>query len=165
MLGISLGLLHNMLNIISSVLAPLAPVTISVDYLCVAGAGGGAGYGPGGGGGGGAGGYKTSIGGSALTLTPSTNYTVTVGAGGAGGASGNNGTIGNNSVFETITSSAGGRGGSSVGGNGGSGIVILRYPTAAGTITIGSGLTGSTATDGTNKVTTITAGSGNVSWA
>ncbi len=36
---------------------------------------------------------------------------------------------------------------------------------AAGTITIGGGLTGSTATDGLYKVTTITAGTGNVSWA
>jgi hypothetical protein len=47
---------------------------------------------------------------------------------------------------------------------GGSGVVILRYPDAY-TITIGSGLTGSTATDGSNKVTTLTAGSGNVSWS
>jgi hypothetical protein len=37
--------------------------------------------------------------------------------------------------------------------------------TASGTITIGSGLTGSTATDGSYKVTTITAGAGNVTWA
>jgi hypothetical protein len=48
--------------------------------------------------------------------------------------------------------------------SGGSGVVILRYP-AAYTITIGAGLTGSTATVGANKVTTITAGTGNVSWA
>jgi hypothetical protein len=41
--------------------------------------------------------------------------------------------------------------------------VILRYP-AGYNITIGAGLTGSTATVGTNKVTTITAGTGNVSW-
>jgi hypothetical protein len=50
------------------------------------------------------------------------------------------------------------------GGNGGSGVVLLRYPSNY-TITIGAGLTGSTATVGTNKVTTITAGTGNVSWA
>jgi hypothetical protein len=42
--------------------------------------------------------------------------------------------------------------------------VILRYPTDY-TITIGAGLTGSTATVGTNYVTTITAGTGNVSFA
>jgi hypothetical protein len=40
----------------------------------------------------------------------------------------------------------------------------LRYP-ASYTITIGAGLTGSTSTVGTNKVTSITAGTGNVSWA
>jgi hypothetical protein len=40
----------------------------------------------------------------------------------------------------------------------------LRY-SADFTITIGGGLTGSTATSGSNKVTTITAGTGNVSWA
>jgi hypothetical protein len=51
-----------------------------------------------------------------------------------------------------------------VGGNGGSGVVILRYP-AAYNITIGAGLTGSTETIGFAKVTTITQGTGNVSWA
>jgi hypothetical protein len=50
------------------------------------------------------------------------------------------------------------------GANGGSGIVIVRYP-ATFTCTIGAGLTGSTATLGANKVTTITAGAGNVSWS
>jgi hypothetical protein len=33
------------------------------------------------------------------------------------------------------------------------------------TITIGAGLTGTTSTVGLNKITTITAGTGNVSWA
>jgi hypothetical protein len=42
--------------------------------------------------------------------------------------------------------------------------VIFRYP-AAFTIFIGAGLTGSTATDGAFRVTTITAGAGIVSWA
>jgi hypothetical protein len=64
----------------------------------------------------------------------------------------------------------GGSGGSSanasvrVGGNGGSGVVILRYP-GGRTITIGAGLTATTATVGSDKVTTITAGTGNVSWS
>jgi hypothetical protein len=40
----------------------------------------------------------------------------------------------------------------------------LRYPNTY-TITIGAGLTGSTTTVGSDKVTTITAGTGNVSWA
>jgi hypothetical protein len=42
--------------------------------------------------------------------------------------------------------------------------VILRYHSSF-TITISAGLTGSTATDGSFKVTSLTAGSGNVSWA
>jgi len=46
----------------------------------------------------------------------------------------------------------------------GSGIVLLKYSGTL-TITIGAGLTGSTATVGSNKVTTISAGTGNVSWA
>jgi hypothetical protein len=43
-------------------------------------------------------------------------------------------------------------------------VVILKYPSSL-TITIGAGLTGSTASAGLNKITTITAGTGNVSWA
>jgi hypothetical protein len=39
----------------------------------------------------------------------------------------------------------------------------LRYPKAA-KIVIGAGLTGTTETIGSNKVTTITNGTGNVSW-
>jgi hypothetical protein len=50
------------------------------------------------------------------------------------------------------------------GGNGGSGVVILKYVDSR-TITIGAGLTGSTASAGGFKVTTITAGTGNVSFA
>ena len=48
------------------------------------------------------------------------------------------------------------------GGTGGSGVVILRY--VNGVITIGAGLTGSTVTSGGYQITTITAGTGNVSW-
>jgi len=64
----------------------------------------------------------------------------------------------------------GGAGGSSCqngahrgGGDGSNGLVILEYLSTR-TITLGAGLTGSTTTVGANKVTTITAGSGNVSW-
>lgn len=67
----------------------------------------------------------------------------------------------------TANSGGGGAGGASAGnsGAGGSGVVILRYPDTF-TITIGAGLTGSTpAPAGGFKVTTITAGTGNVSWA
>jgi len=47
-------------------------------------------------------------------------------------------------------------------GTGGSAVFVY---ISSLTITIGAGLTGTTATDGSYKVTTITAGSGNVSWA
>jgi hypothetical protein len=50
------------------------------------------------------------------------------------------------------------------GGNGGSGLVIVRYPSSL-TINIGAGLTGTTATSGGNKVTTFTAGTGTVSFS
>lgn len=77
------------------------------------------------------------------------------GLGGGGTANGNGGT----------NLGGGGAGGAGrAGGSGGSGVVILRYPSNL-TITLGAGLTGSTATVSSNKVTTITAGSGNVSWA
>ena len=275
------------------------PPTIAADYLVVAGGGGGGGdYG----GGGGAGGYTTNYGSTPLSLSVSTNYTVTVGAGGSSPASaaggdgsnssisgndittittgggggggtesaatgrnggsggggsytygaanggtasgvgtGNNGGAGttpvganqasgaggggagavggnapdgnnggnggaglSNSITGTATFYAGGGGGgigssstgsvgtggssiggnggggagtantgsgggggsqtSNDGGNGGSGVVILRYPNTY-TVTIGSGLTGSTATDGSDKVTTFTAGTGNISFS
>jgi hypothetical protein len=109
---------------------------ITVDYLVIAGGGGGAsvngtsdaGNGVGGGG---AGGYKTSIGGSALSLTAQA-YTVTVGGGGAGTAQNTSarGSSGSNSVFSTITSTGGGGAGSTLssgvpdglsGGSGGGG--------------------------------------------
>jgi hypothetical protein len=55
--------------------------------------------------------------------------------------------------------------GNQPGGSGGSGVVILKYADAY-TITIGAGLTGTTAApSGGFIVTTITAGTGNVSWA
>ena len=77
-----------------------------VEYLVVAG---GASGGCGRGGGGGAGGFRTGTG---LSVTAGTDYTITVGAGGTSQTTdqtvGNNG---NNSVFSSITSAAGGYGG------------------------------------------------------
>ena len=90
------------------------------------------------------------------------------GIGGAGGG-GNGASTYQGIVATSGTANLGGGGGganhasTANGGNGGSGVVILRYPNTR-TITLGAGLTGSTATSGANKVTTITAGSGNVSW-
>lgn len=90
----------------------------NVDYLVIAGGGAGGGRE---GAGGGAGGYRTSIGGTPLSLTAQT-YTVTVGAGGVG-ASAVTGGSGSNSTFATITSTGGGGGGAwtSNGVSGGSG--------------------------------------------
>lgn len=97
--------------------------SLSCDYLVVAGGGGGGHNG----GGGGAGGFKTSIGGSPLSVT-ATGYTITVGAGGAGGTTAGTslsaGQVGSNSVFSSITSTGGGGGGTGYGYNptsGGSG--------------------------------------------
>ena len=89
----------------SGTFTPLKALT--ADYLVVAGGGGG------GSPGGGAGGYRTSIGGSALSLTAQA-YTCTVGAGGT------TNTQGSNSVFSTITSTGGGTG-NGAGGSGGGG--------------------------------------------
>jgi hypothetical protein len=63
------------------------------------------------------------------------------------------------------TGSGGGGGRFGTGGLGASGVVILKYPDTT-TITIGAGLTGTTAPPaGGFKVTTITAGTGNVSFS
>ena len=103
----------------------------TVDYLVVAGGGGGGSGNPGsgeGGGGGGAGGYRESSGtasgsytasplGSGVSALPVsvTGYPITVGGGGSGESSPGCGVSptrsGNNSVFSTITSAAGGGGG------------------------------------------------------
>jgi hypothetical protein len=102
---------------------------LTCDYLVIAGGGSG-GYGAGGGGG--AGGYRSTVtatgGGGALesplSLTAQ-GYTVTIGAGGASQTNNDQpGNAGSNSVFSTITSIGGGRGGSwqnIAGGTGGSG--------------------------------------------
>ncbi len=127
-----------------------------------AGAAGGNSSGTGTGGAGGAG-VAVSITGSSVTYA---------GGGGGGGGSGagsggsGGGGAGNGSNGAANTGSGGGgisQDPGTVYGIGGSGVVILRY-TNAKTITIGAGLTGSTVTSGIYKVTTITAGTGNVSW-
>jgi hypothetical protein len=106
-----------------------SPVNNLVDYLVVAGGGGG---GRSYGGGGAAGGFRVSnsYGLAAPTMSPLTNptglpvsittYPVTVGAGGVGGSPGPTTiTSGSNSIFSTITSTGGGRGGDTTAGNAG----------------------------------------------
>jgi len=119
----------------------------SVDYMVIAGgAGGGPANAGGAGGGGGAGGYRESSGTASGSYTiglPSQNcgvsalpvsaspgcYPITVGAGGALNA------VGSNSVFSTITSAGGGKGGcwsGVTGGNGGSGGGSAKSPSGSG---------------------------------
>jgi hypothetical protein len=134
-------------------------------------------------GGNGGAGRTSSITGSSVTYAgggggAATNYqgakTAGVGGSGGGGAGGISGSTGTMNGTAGDPNTGGGGGGASQhpengsgwpgrSGAGGSGVVILRY--AGGmTITLGAGLTGTTATDGASKVTTITAGTGNVSW-
>ena len=92
----------------------------NVEYIIVGGGGGGGGSDdtPAGSGGG-AGGYRTSTSNAVTAQT----YAITVGTGGSGGTGNASGSAGNDSVFNSITSSGGG-GGSAFGTpstNGGSG--------------------------------------------
>lgn len=121
---------------------------LTADYLVIAGGGGGWV------GGGGAGGYRTSIGGSPLSLT-ATSYSVTVGAGGAP-----QGTSGSNSIFSTITSTGGGAGAGGVtvynGGSGGGG---SNDATNYGTGNAG-GYSPSEGNNGGSRVSSTTSGGG-----
>ena len=104
-------------------------------------------------------------GGGGIDWSSSTTSSGGTGGGGNGGATNVVGTDG-------TVNTGGGAGGAGVGGaaengrTGGSGVVILRWLTSAGTITIGAGLTAdATTTSGPYSIKRITAGSGNVSWA
>jgi len=109
-------------------------------------------------GGGGGGGYVAG--------GPSQPYHV--GTGGVGGG-GNGGDYGNGSAATVGTANTGGGGGggggpqgsANNGASGGSGVVILRYANTE-TLTIPGGLASTTATVGSDKVTTFTAGTGNI---
>jgi hypothetical protein len=135
------------------------------------------------GGGGGAGAVGTTVGGTGVASSITGSSVFRGGGGGGAGYSGSGSSGGNggggrggdynvdNDAPGTANTGGGGGGGngyytsaSTAGSAGGSGVVILRYSNAR-TITIGAGLTGSTSPVGAYRVTTITAGSGNVSWA
>ena len=106
--------------------------SLDTEYLVVAGAGGG---GARHGGGGGAGGFLQG----SLSV-PATSYPITVGGGGTGALSdppgGGQGTNGQNSTYSSVTATGGGGGGdvaasdpdSQPSGSGGSGIVLIAYP-------------------------------------
>ena len=55
--------------------------------------------------------------------------------------------------------------GGATSGAGGSGIVILRYSNAYTISNSGGGLTFTTATSGSDKITTFTAGTGTITWS
>ena len=89
----------------------------------------------------------------------------TGGSGGGGNGGNLNGTL---AVAGTANTGGGGGGGVSQGApivaaSGGSGVVILKYPSYY-SISIGAGLTSTTSTVGSNKVTIFTAGTGNITW-
>jgi hypothetical protein len=102
---------------------------VSASYLVVAGGGGGGDSGDIGGGGG-AGGYLTGT----ASLNPTLSYTVTVGAGGAPDVNGSN------SVFNSVTSIGGGKGGTNAGAS----------PSATGGSGGGGGATNGTGSAGTS---------------
>tara|TARA_A100001388_G_scaffold264442_1_gene235718 strand:+ start:334 stop:1374 length:1041 start_codon:yes stop_codon:yes gene_type:complete len=148
------------------------------------GGNGGGSNGSGSGGGGGAGGNGLNTTGSnggngGVGLASAiTGTSIFRGGGGGGGSSdqstdngsggnGGGGTSDGSGTAGAVNTGGGGGGGDRGGTNGtagGSGVVILRYANTS-TITLSAGLTGSTTTDGSDKVTTITAGTGTVSWS
>jgi len=145
-----------------------------------AGAGGGASAA----GGGGTGSTGDSPGGAGVSSSITGSAATKAGGGGGGrdnhfnsgtssGGSGGGGQGRSNNVGSNgSTNTGGGAGGGGTlsfgqswrGGAGGSGVVILRYPDTY-SIGVGAGLTASTATDGSSKVTTFTAGTGTVSFS
>ena len=95
-----------------------------------------------------------------------------IGAGGAGG--GGDGSVTNSqnefNAEEAGTANTGGGGGghgsyNKASGAGGSGVVILRYTNTRTISNAGGGLVFSTTTDGDDKVTTFTAGTGSITWS
>ena len=88
------------------------------------------------------------------------------GLGGGGAGAVRNGA---NAVSGTPNTGGGGGGAGQInqqtGASGGSGIVILRYPNSKTITNPGSGLTFTTATVGSDSITTFTAGTGNISFS
>ena len=123
--------------------------------------------GAGGGGAGSVGASTTSItggqGGSAkaATITGSTVY-YAAGGGGKRGWGGSHGSAGSNAVGGANSGDGGTSPGAATAASGQSGKVILKYENSY-TLTIGAGLTSSTATSGSYKITSFTAGTGTIS--
>ena len=110
------------------------------------------------GGGGGAAANAGGTGGGAGLSVSITGASVSYGPGGNGGNQGDNA-----DPSHAVNSGGGGMAGR-FNAPGQSGIVIVRYPNTY-TVTVGAGLTSSTATDGSDKVTTFTAGTDTISFS
>lgn len=106
--------------------------------------------------------YFAGGGGGAIRLSSAAGGDGGIGGGGdngnPAGSAGTANTGGGGGSGTTVTS------GAASGADGGSGVVIVRYPNTR-TLTIGSGLTGSTVTEGSDKVSVFTAGTGTISFS
>ncbi len=128
------------LNVIPRTFSITSNYLVPAEYLVVAGGGGGAGRHAGGGG---AGGMRSGT----LSVLPGSTHTITVGLGGSGAANNEGSAIaysGQNSIFSSITSLGGGRGGDNstapaVGGSGGGGNGGANSTGATGTSGQGNG--------------------------
>lgn len=98
------------------------PAAVNTVYVDFSAAGGGGAFGTIADTGGGGGGGGECVTGNPLSVTPSTNYTITLGSPGTGGHSGSvNGTNAANSTFDTLLTLIGGFGGLNNGNGGASG--------------------------------------------
>jgi hypothetical protein len=123
--------------------------------------------GKGGGGGGGSAGTNQTAGlGDTNGINPAENGQNTNSYNGPGPSKGGNGGVNTGgggggcgqSVHASYTNTS-----TNIGGNGGSGIVVVRYPSYH-SATLSAGLTGTTVTIGEQKVTSITAGTGTITF-
>ena len=131
------------------------------------GAGSGGGNGSGTNGGSGGTGLQINIDGNNYYYAGGGGGGATAGSSGFGGSGvGGNGGVNGVGYAATVNRGSGGGGGANnnAGAGGSSGVVILRYPNTQ-TITLGAGLTATTATIGTDKVTTFTAGTGTITFS
>ena len=135
-----------------------------IQFMVIAG-GGGAGYYYGAGG---AGGYRTVCS-KNYNVVPGTTYPITIGGGGPGAATGpGNGTQGDSSIFDTITSAGGGFGGggdplppAGDGGSGGGNGYVSQNPAGSGNVPDTSGTpSGSQGNDGGDAGPTGSGGGG-----
>jgi len=115
-------------------------------------------------GGAGAGGNGSGANGGVGVTTDISGSSLGYGGGGGSGPGSATGTaVDGGGVYNVAGSTNRGGGGGGF-ANGGSGVIIFSYPSTF-TATIGAGLTGSTSTVGSIRITTITNGTGTISWA